>query len=382
VSAPAVPFNDLRAVQAPMAAELEAAARRVLQSGWYVLGPELEAFEAEFAAWHGVAHAVGVANGTDAVELALRALGVGRGDEVITVSHTAVATVCAVERAGATPVLVDVDEATFTIDARAAEAAVTARTRAIVPVHLYGHPADMDAVLALARRHGLAVVEDCAQAHGARWRGRLVGTLGDLGAFSFYPTKNLGALGDAGAVLAREGELATRLRRLRNYGQRERYEHVEAGQNSRLDELQAALLRVKLARLDEHNEERRRLAGLYSQSLAAVRTPVARAEADHAYHLYVVRHPERDRLREALLADGVQTLVHYPAPVHRQPAFAHLRERSGTLDVTERLSAEIVSLPLFAGLVEAQLQRVVESVERFGAGAALAAVAARSTATS
>ncbi|HET9768941.1 MAG TPA: DegT/DnrJ/EryC1/StrS family aminotransferase, partial [Thermoanaerobaculia bacterium] len=292
------------------------------------------------------------------------------------------ATVCAVERAGATPVLVDVDEATFTIDPRAAAAAVTARTRAIVPVHLYGHAADMDAVLALARRHGLAVVEDCAQAHGARWRGRLVGTLGDLGAFSFYPTKNLGALGDAGAVLARDGELAARLRRLRNYGQRERYEHVEAGQNSRLDELQAALLRVKLARLDDHNAERRRLADLYSRSLAAVRTPVTRADAEHAYHLYVVRHPERDRLREALLADGVQTLVHYPAPVHRQPAFVHLRERSGPLDVTERLSAEIVSLPLFAGLAEAQLQRVVESVERFGAGAALAAVAARSAATS
>ena len=372
-----VPFNDLKPVQATLAGELEAAVRRVLRSGWYVLGPELEAFEAEFAAYHGVPHAVGVANGTDAVELALRALGIGAGDEVITVSHTAVATVCAVERAGAVPVLVDVDEATFTIDPRAIEAAITTRTRAIVPVHLYGHPADMDAVPAIARRHGLAVVEDCAQAHGARWRGQLVGTLGDLGAFSFYPTKNLGALGDAGAVIARDPQLAARLRRLRNYGQRERYEHVEAGQNSRLDELQAALLRVKLARLDEHNAERRRLAGLYTRGLTAVRTPIARAEAGHAFHLYVVRHRERDRLRAHLAAAGVHTLVHYPAPVHWQPAYAHLRERAGALAVTERLAAEIVSLPLFVGLADAQLDRVIETVESFdtAADSANAAVA-------
>jgi dTDP-4-amino-4,6-dideoxygalactose transaminase len=369
VSGAPVPFNDLKPVQAMLAGELEAAARRVLQSGWYILGPELEAFEAEFAAYHGVPHAVGVANGTDAVELALRALGIGAGDEVITVSHTAVATVCAVERAGATPVLVDVDEATFTIDPRAAEAAITPRTRAIVPVHLYGQPADMDAVLDLARRHGLAVVEDCAQAHGARWRGQPVGTLGDLGAFSFYPTKNLGALGDAGAVIARDAQLAARLRRLRNYGQRERYEHVETGMNSRLDELQAALLRVKLARLDEHNAERRRLAQLYSRGLTTVRTPAARTEAHHVYHLYVVRHRERHRLRAHLAAAGVQTLLHYPAPVHAQPAYAHLRERAGALAVTDRLASEILSLPLFVGLADDQLQRVVEVVESFSATA-------------
>jgi len=372
VSGASVPFNDLKPVQAMLAGELEAAVRRVLQSGWYVLGPELEAFEAELAAYHGVPHAVGVANGTDAVELALRALGVGAGDEVITVSHTAVATVCAVERAGAVPVLVDVDEASFTVDPRAIEAAITARTRAIVPVHLYGQPADMDAVLAIARRHGLAVVEDCAQAHGARWRGQRVGTLGDLGAFSFYPTKNLGALGDAGAVIARDPQLAARLRRLRNYGQRERYEHVEAGQNSRLDELQAALLRVKLARLDEHNAERRRLAGLYSRTLTAVRTPIVRDGAEHVFHLYVARHRERDRLRAHLAAAGVQTLVHYPAPVHGQLAYAHLRGHAGALAVTESLAGEIVSLPLFVGLRDAQLGRVVEAVESFDTGASSA----------
>lgn len=364
-----IPFNDLKPLQAMLAAELEAAARRVLHSGWFILGPELEAFEAAFAEYHGVPHAVGVANGTDAVELALRALGIGVGDEVITVAHTAVATVCAVERAGAVPVLVDVDDRTFTIDLRAAEAAVTPRTRAIVPVHLYGHPADMDAVMALARRQGLAVVEDCAQAHGARWRGRLVGTIGALGAFSFYPTKNLGALGDAGAVIARDAELAVRLRRLRNYGQRERYEHVEAGQNSRLDELQAAFLRVKLAHLDAHNAERRRLAGLYARGLAGapLRLPETAAGADHVFHLFVARHPARDRLRADLAAAGIGTLIHYPSPVHLQSAYAHLRERCGTLPVTERLAGEILSLPLYVGLGDERLARVVVAVERSSA---------------
>ena len=373
-----IPFNDLKPLQAALAGELEAAARRVLQSGWFILGPELEAFEDAFASYHGVPQAVGVANGTDAVELALRALGVGAGDEVITVAHTAVATVCAVERAGAVPVLVDVDERTFTIDPRAAEAAITPRTRAIVPVHLYGHPADMDAVMALARRHGLAVVEDCAQAHGARWRGRLVGTIGDLGAFSFYPTKNLGALGDAGAVIARDEPLAARLRRLRNYGQRERYEHVEAGQNSRLDELQAALLRVKLAHLDAHNAERQRIAMTYTGGLAGLglRLPETAAEAKHVFHLFVVRHAERDRLRSELATAGIGTLIHYPSPVHLQPAYAHLRARCGALPVTEALAGEILSLPLYVGLGDERRARVVAAIERCSAtlGAAAAAM--------
>ena len=360
-----VPFNDLKPAQSLLGEALEAAVRRVLASGWYILGPELAAFEAEFAAWHGVRHAVGVANGTDAVELALRALGIGRGDEVITVSHTAVATVCAVERTGATPVLVDIDAATFTMDPAAAAGAITPRTRAIVPVHLYGHPAEMTALAGLAARHGLALVEDCAQAHGARWEGRLAGTMGHLGAFSFYPTKNLGAYGDAGAVLTDDPRLAERLRSLRNYGQQDRYHHLEPGQNSRLDELQAALLRVKLAHLGEHNAERRRLAGEYSSRLAGVVTPASRREAEHVFHLYVVRHPRRDELREALAAQGIQTLIHYPIPVHLQPAYSHLGYSPGSLPVTERIVGQILSLPLFVGLDSSAVARVASAI---GAG--------------
>ncbi len=354
----AIPFNDLRPLQELLAADLEAAVRRVLASGWYILGPELEAFERAFADHVGVRHAVGVANGTDAVELALRALGVGRGDEVITVAHTAVATVCAVERAGATPILVDVDEVSLTMDPAAAEASVTSRTRAIVPVHLYGNPVDMTRLMAVAARHGVPVVEDCAQAHGARDGGRRVGGFGTLAAFSFYPTKNLGAYGDAGAVVTDDGNLAQRVRELRNYGQTVRYHHDAPGQNSRLDELQAALLRLKLVLLDEHNARRRAIAALYGRSLRGVRLPVARAETEHVYHLYVVRHQERDALRLGLESRGIGTLIHYPIPVHLQPAFGHLRLQRGSLPVTERVAGEILSLPLYIGLSDASVERV------------------------
>ncbi len=358
-----VPFHDLKPVQSLLASDLNAAALRVLASGRYLLGPELEAFEQELAAYHGCAHAVGVASGTDAVELALRALGIGPGDEVITVAHTAVATVCAIERAGAVAVPVEIDETRFTMDPAAAAAAVTSRTRAILPVHLYGHPADLTTLGDLARRHGLALVEDCAQAHGARWRGRLVGTFGHVGAFSFYPTKNLGAYGDAGAVVTDDDRLAGRLRSLRNYGQRgEPGRSEEVGLNSRLDELQAALLRVKLRRLDEHNDVRRRLADAYDGSLTRVSTPACHEDAEHVYHLYVVRHPSRDALREALAREGIDTLVHYPHPVHLQPAYSHLGLRRGALPLTERVAAEVVSLPLFVGLGDGALARVAEAV--------------------
>ncbi len=358
-----IPFNDLKPAHDRHREEYEAAVRRVFARSWYVLGPELEAFEDEFADYHGAAHAVGVASGTDAIELALRAAGVGSGDEVITVSHTAVATVCAVERAGARPVLVDIDPRTYTIDPEAVRAAITPRTRAVVPVHLYGHPADMPALLAVARPAGLCVIEDCAQAHGARLGGRPVGTFGDLAAFSFYPTKNLGAFGDAGAVLTGDTELAGRLRRLRNYGQEQRYLHVERGVNSRLDELQAALLRVKLAHLDVYNAERRALAARYLAWLGGVGLPVPRHRAvEHVYHLFVVRHPGRDLLRQRLHAHGIETLIHYPVPVHLQPAYADLGHRPGSLPATERAAREILSLPLYVGLGEDRIDRVTEAV--------------------
>jgi dTDP-4-amino-4,6-dideoxygalactose transaminase len=357
-----IAFNDLKPLQRELAGDIAAAVGRVLDSGWYILGPEVEAFEAEFARYHGGGHAVAVASGTDAIELALRAAGIGPGDEVITVAHTAVPTVCAVERAGARPVLVDIDPLTYTMDPEAARAALTPRTRALLPVHLYGHPANMEELSRLAQRHNLLLIEDCAQAHGARYRGQLVGTFGHLAAFSFYPTKNLGACGDGGAVLTRDADLAARLRRLRNYGQQVRYHHVERGVNSRLDEVQAAILRVKLAHLDRGNAERRRLAECYRRHLTAVAPPAEVGPVEHVYHLYVVRHPDRDGLRERLRARGVETQVHYPVPIHRQPAYQDLGHEAGSLPVTERVAAEVLSLPLYVGLTGEQVGLVGQAL--------------------
>jgi dTDP-3-amino-3,4,6-trideoxy-alpha-D-glucose transaminase len=359
------PFNDLLAPHRDVQHDIDVAVLRVLHSGWYILGNEVSAFEAAFAAYHHMDHAIGVANGTDAIELALRAAGVGRGDEVITVSHTAVPTVCAIERAGATPVLVDVDDETYTMDPEAARAAITSRTRAILPVHLYGQPADMVTLGAVARKSALLLIEDCAQAHGARLNGRLVGTFGDLGAFSFYPTKNLGAVGDGGAVVTNDARYAERLRRLRNYGQVSGRDHVTKGVNSRLDELQAAVLRVKLPHLDDQNETRRRLAASYDAAFfdhPAIVEPRVRSGTKPVYHLYVVRTTERDALIQRLADRGVQTLIHYPVPVHLRPAYTDLGYRRGDLKVTERLCAEILSLPMHGGLRSDQVQKVAETV--------------------
>jgi dTDP-4-amino-4,6-dideoxygalactose transaminase len=342
---------------------IEAAVQRVLRSGWYVLGPEVARFEEEFAAYHSVAHAVGVSSGTDAIELALRAAGVGPGDEVITVGLTAVATVTAIERAGARPVLVDICPDTYTMDPDAAAAAVGPRTRAIVPVHLYGHPADLTGLSALALRHGLLLLEDCAQAHGARWDGLPVGRFGRLGAFSFYPTKNLGALGDSGAVITDDRGLAERLRLLRNYGQRDRYEHLTFGVNSRLDEMQAAVLRAKLRFLDRHNLDRHALAMQYNANLRGVVTPTERPSARHAFHLYVIRHPMRDMLQAGLDRCGIDTLIHYPIPVHLQPAFAHVGPAPGGLPVTERVASEVLSLPMYPGMPARSRDRVIRAVQ-------------------
>jgi len=336
-----------------LAGELEAAYRRVAASGRLILGPELAAFESEFAAYCGAAHAVGVGNGLDALTLALRAAGVGAGDEVIAPSHTFVATWLAIAATGARPVPVEPDPATCTLTAEAVAAAVTPRTAAVIPVSLYGHPVDMDPLLGVCKRHGLFVLEDAAQSHGAAYEGRRTGSLAHATAFSFYPTKNLGALGDAGAVTTSDAGLAERLRKLRNYGSIRKYEHEHAGVNSRLDELQAAFLRAKLPRLDAANDRRRAHAAAYAETLggaAGLTLPVEASWARHVYHLYVVRSPERDALQARLEAAGVQTLIHYPTPCHLQPAFADLGFRSGQFPLAERLAREVLSLPMWPGM--------------------------------
>jgi dTDP-4-amino-4,6-dideoxygalactose transaminase len=365
VTTPAVPFVDFRAHVAAVRGEIDAAIARVLDSGWFILGPEGEAFERELARDLGAADAVAVANGTDALHLGLRALGVGAGDEVVTTSLSAAFTALAIVQAGARPVFVDVDPRTLNLDPAAVRRAITPRTKAIVPVHLYGHPADLDPILSAAAEHGLAVLEDACQAHGARYRGRTVGSIAPLGALSFYPTKNLGALGDGGAVLCRDAGLAARLRRLRNGGQVDRYRHEEPGVNSRLDEVQAAILRVSLAHLPAWTERRRALAAFYLRELAgtALALPREQEYAEAVHHLFVVRHPRRDELARALRERGVGTLVHYPIPLHRQPALAAYAPEEPLPEV-ERAAGEILSLPLYPELTPAQAQAVVEAVRQ------------------
>lgn len=357
-----IPFNNLTPLHSQLSGDLQAAMQRVLDSGWYILGPEVEAFEHEFAAYHNVKYAVGVANGTDAIELALHAANIGSGDEVITVAHTAAATVCAIEQTGATPVMVDIKLDTYTMDPEAAEAAMTPRTKALIPVHLYGFPADMTALANFAKRHDLLLIEDCAQAHGARWKGQSVGTLGQMGTFSFYPTKNLGACGDGGAIITNDAHFADRLRRIRNYGQTSRYHHMERGINSRLDEIQAAILRVKLRYLDEHNSSRRKIAERYGRLLEGVAIPVTHEHAFQVYHLYVIRHHLRDPLMEALRERGIGTLIHYPIPVHLQEAYADLGYKPGSLPLTEQAAREVLSLPMYVGLTERDIETVAQAV--------------------
>lgn len=345
-------FFDLGLADPALRAELDRAYARVVDSGWTILGAELEAFEHEFAAFCGAAHAVGVGNGYDALVLALRAAGIGEGAEVIVPSHTFSATWLAVTAIGARPIPVEVDPATYTIDPAAAAAAVTSRTAALLPVSLYGHPADMAPLMALAERHQLFVLEDAAQSHGAEYRGRRTGSLAHATAFSFYPTKNLGALGDAGAVTTDDSALAAKLRRLRNYGSDRKYVHEVRGVNSRLDELQAAFLRVLLPRLEDANARRRDLAASYRTGLhdTELALPVEAAWARHVYHLYVVRSARRDTLQAGLAAAGVQTLIHYPLPCHLQPAFADLGFARGQFPLAERLADEVLSLPMWPGM--------------------------------
>ena len=359
-----IPFFDYRPELAPMRAEIDAALARVLASGRLILGPEVEAFEHELAGWIGARHAVGVANGTDAITLALRALGIGTGDEVVTVANAGAPPVAAIRSAGATPRFVDVDGTSLLLDPALLERALSPRTRCILPVHLYGRAVPIDPILSFASRHGLAVVEDCAQAHGARPGGRHVGTRGAIGCFSFYPTKNLGALGDGGACVTDDPALAARLRRLRMYGfDGDRTSHIE-GVNSRLDELQAAVLRVKLRCLDERLAERRALARSYVDALAGLPIHVHEAPESvaHAWHLFVVRPGDRTRAITALDGASIGHAIHYPCPAHRMEAYKFLGVRAEDLPVTEAACASVLSLPLYPGLDERAIPAVAAAL--------------------
>jgi dTDP-4-amino-4,6-dideoxygalactose transaminase len=356
-----IPFLDLRAGYAELKPAIDAAVARVLDSGWYILGPEVEAFEAEWAAYCGASHAVGVANGLDALTLALRALDIGSGNEVIVPSNTYIATWLAVSGVGATPVPVEPDPATHNIDVSRIEAAITLRTKAILPVHLYGQPADIESILDIARRYGLRVIEDAAQAHGARYKARRIGGHGDIVCWSFYPGKNLGALGDGGAITTNDQSLADRVKILRNYGSQQKYVNQEAGVNSRLDPIQAAVLRVKLNVLDEWTERRRRLALLYTENLkeSGLILPSVPEWAEPVWHLYVIRSHERDALHARLTEAGVGALIHYPIPPHMQGAYAELTIDKDDLPIARDLASEVLSLPIGPHLEMTSAKRVV-----------------------
>jgi dTDP-4-amino-4,6-dideoxygalactose transaminase len=373
-----VPFNDLSIQWRAIADDVQLEFERIFADSAYCLGPACEAFEEEIAAWLGARHAIGVSSGTAALHLAAVAAGLGPGDEVLVPANTFVGSVWGVMYVGATPVLCDVDRATGNVDVNDARSRVTARTKAIIPVHLYGQPADMDAVMALAAEHDLIVIEDAAQSIGASWAGRMTSTIGHLGCISFYPGKNLGAAGEGGLVVTNDEGLAHRLRSLRNHGQRERYVHAELGFNYRMDGLQAAVLRQKLKFLTGWTSERKSLAEVYDRTLAALPIELPKViNQDHVWHLYVVRTPHREALRSHLQARGIETGLHYPVPLHRQPCLA--RFVSARLDFPEadRWASEGLSLPLFVGMTSTQQQRVVSAIGEFFAGLKIAPVAGR-----
>lgn len=355
-----IPFLDLKAPYIELKQEIDDAIARVVSSGWFIGGPEVEAFEADYATYCGASHTIGVANGLDALHLALRAMDVGPGDEVIVPSNTYIATWLAVSQCGAKPVPVEPDQRTYNIDPSLIEAAITPATRVILPVHLYGQPANMDPILAIARKHGLRVLEDGAQAHGARYKGQRLGAHGDAVAWSFYPGKNLGAMGDGGAVTTNDAQLADRIRVLRNYGSRVKYVNEVQGYNSRLDPLQAAILRVKLVHLDAWNARRSNVANCYQNGLAdsGLTLPFVPDWAEPAWHLYVVRTPYRDALQDSLAGAGVGTLIHYPIPPHLQGAYTDLGLVKGALPISERIHDEVLSLPMFPNLKSEQVKDV------------------------
>jgi dTDP-4-amino-4,6-dideoxygalactose transaminase len=363
----AIPFLDLKSPYLELKDELDAAYQRVMESGWYILGKEVDAFEDEFAVYCGVKHCIGVGNGLEALHLIVRAYGIGPGDEVIVPANTYIATWLAVTHAGATPVPVEPRESTYNIDPSLIEQAITPRTKAIMVVHLYGQPADMDPINALAQKHRLKVIEDCAQAHGARYKGRRAGGLGDGAGFSFYPGKNLGAFGDGGAVTTNDPTLAKRILVLRNYGSHIKYHNEVVGYNSRLDELQAALLRVKLTRLDEWNKRRMQVAEQYMQELSGqqqLTLPHVPEWAEPVWHLFVVRHAQRDALQKALTEAGVGTMIHYPIPPHLQPAYADLNLNAGDFPISERIATEVLSLPMGLHLTESCCSSVISAMQK------------------
>ena len=363
-----IPFLDLKSPYLELKEELDAAYARVMESGWFILGKEVEAFEDEFASYCGAKHCIGVANGLDALHLIVRAYGIGPGDEVIVPSNTNIATWLAVTHAGATPVPVEPNERTYNIDPAKIEQAITPKTKGIMVVHLYGQPADMDPVNEIAVKHGLKVIEDCAQAHGARYKGRRAGTLGDAAGFSFYPGKNLGAFGDGGAVTTNDAELAERIAVLRNYGSQLKYHNKVVGFNSRLDELQAAFLRVKLKKLDEWNNRRSKVAEHYLRELSSQNElilPYVPVWADPVWHLFVIRHTKRDALQTRLNDAGVGTMIHYPIPPHLQEAYSKLGYNERTFPIAEIIHREVLSLPMGPHLAEKQLDQVLSNVVKY-----------------
>lgn len=362
-----IDFVKLRRTYELYATEYEEAALRALRSGWYILGRELEAFEEQFAAYQGVPYCIGLNSGTDALILAVRALGIGPGDEVIVPANTYIASVMGVTENGATPVFVEPD-GYHGIDAAKIEAAITPRTKAILPVHLYGQPCDMDIVCAIAEKHNLYVIEDCAQSHGARFRGRLTGSFGTIGCFSFYPTKPCGGLGDGGAVITSGPMLARKLRMMRNYGSEKKYVNEFSGVNSRLDEIQAAVLQVSLAHLEEGNAYRRAIARRYLTEIRCdgVKLPSTRPGADHVYHVFALLCDDRDAMRQHLLSRGIQTLSHYPIAPHMQQCYAYLGHGAGSFPISEDYAARELSLPIYNGLPMEDVSRIIEAVNSYG----------------
>lgn len=369
-----LPLVDLRAQHTAIAAEVQAAIERVMGNADFILGADVGAFEEEFAGYCEVQHAVGVDSGISALELGMRALGVGPGDEVITPAASFIASSSAISFTGATPVWVDVDPRTYNLDPDRIEAAITPRTKAIMAVHLYGQPADMDRILAVAGRHGLPVIEDACQSHGARYKARRTGSMGIFAAFSFYPSKNLGAYGDAGALTTDDPQLADKVRSMRNYGQRARYEHVYLAWNRRLDTMQAAVLRVKLRHLDAWNQSRRRIASMYDELLAGsdAALPHSLTDVEHVYHLYVIQVAERERVQAELTARGIGTGVHYPVPIHLQPAYLSAGSRAGSFPVTEVAAKRVLSLPMYPELTDADVHRVARAVRELVSSSARA----------